>query len=300
MSYILTAEEIIAINTKADMYVGLTVPYPTIAPIRTMPPAYKTEWYTLERFEVPRGSIDGADYVEVATARTKGNADTIIYRYKFSIPYNDVDIARRHGIPIWSENIGVAMENMNDTILHLILEGTHTWDPVAINGIRAGGTDGSDATTDGAAWDTVTSPFVHAGVHWQQLNTAGFKAPFTWLMSSNLGKGIRAKYGAGDPDHMSLITKAYEVNEFIFLPIGTSIRSRSYPIAPATADDGVTFMYKKDPSVFRLAQTGPPKLKIIPELNEEKWAFEGYISWQGTVEVIQATGIQYNPETDLA
>jgi hypothetical protein len=281
------------------MYVEMQVNYNNLAPVVTIPPAYFSKWYVTTRFEVPRGSIDGRDYVEVATAQTESNADLIVYRYKFSIPFIEVDSARRAGVPIWSQNIAVALKQMDMQIAHLWFEGTHSWDPVAINGLRDGGTDHNDATLDGKAWDTVTHPHFYAADAWAALNTAGFTGPYTWALSANLGPGMRAKYGAGDPSHDTLIRQQYDIDQIAYLPIGTSTRNRIYPIAPAATDQGVSFMYKKDSSVARIAETGPPKLKIVPEINDETNAFEGWLQWHGTVQIVQATGIQYNEDIDL-
>jgi hypothetical protein len=296
-SYILTDEEITAINQQADMYIERASNYAQWAPIRTVPNAYKSRWNVLTRFEVPRGSIDGRDFVEVQTARTVANADLISYRYKFNIPFVDVDSARRVGQPIWSDNIAVAAKQMDYQIAHLICEGTHSWDPVAINGLRDGGTENAN---DGSAWNTVTKPEVHAAAGWGALETAGFTGPYTWVMSSNLGAGIRKKYGAGDPMQLGLIKEQYEIDNVHFLPIGTSTRNRIYPIAPADADDGVWFMFPNDSSVWRLAQTAPPQITIKPEMNMDTMSFEGWMHWRGTVEIVQATGIQYDPDVDLA
>jgi len=62
----------------------------------------------------------------------------------------------------------------------------------------------------------------------------------------------------------------------------------------------VWFMYKKDPSVFRLAEVGPPTTYINPELNQDIYGYEGFMRWRGTMEIVQATGIQYDPDVDLA
>jgi hypothetical protein len=299
MSYILTDEEITAINQQADMYIEQASNYPSFVPIRTIPNAYKSRWNILERFEVPRGSIDGRDFVEVQTARKVANADLISYRYKFNIPFVDVDSARRVGQPIWSDNIAVAAKQMDFAIAHLVCEGTFSWDPVAINGMRDGFTD-TNAGLDGSAWDTVTKPEVHAAAGFSDLVTAGYNPPFTWLLSVNLQAGLAKKYGAGDPAQLGLLKDQYGLDNIVFLPIGTSTRSRIYPIAPADNDDGVWFMYKQDPSVFRLAQTGPPQIKINPEMNMDTMSFEGWMHWRGTVEIVQATGGFYEPDVDLA
>jgi hypothetical protein len=298
-SYRLTANEVKAILTTADMYIEQESNYTNWAPIRTCPVASTNEWYVLTRFEVPRGSEDGRDFVEVATTRTSATANQMSYTYKFVLPYNDVEMARNTGVPIWAENLKVAAKQMDFNISHLIIEGSHSWDPVSINGLRAGGTD-TNAGLDGSAWDTVTKPEIHAAAGFGDLNTAGYRPPYTWVLSVNLEPGIRKKYGAGDPNQMGLIADQYGIDRFVFLPIGTSTRSRVYPFAPADNDDGVWIMYKQDPSVWRLAQTGPPTTYINPELNQDLYGYEGFMRWRGTVEIVQSTGIYYEPDVDLA
>lgn len=296
-SYRLTSDEVKAFLKSADMYIERESNYRQWAPIRTAPWAKTNEWYVLTRFEVPRGSQDGRDFVEVATSRETGTANQISYTYKFVLPFGDVEQARRNGVPIWSENVQVAAKQMDYQIAHLALEGEHSWDEVAVSGLREGGTENAN---DASAWDTVTKPEVHAAAGWGALETAGFTGPYTWIMSSNLGAGIRKKYGAGDGPQHTIIGPQYQIDQMVFLPLGTSTRNRLYPIAPADTDDGVWFMFKKDPSVWRIAEFAPPQTTINPELNQDLYAYEGFMRWRGTVEIVQSTGIQYDPDVDLA
>jgi len=296
-SYILTSNEVKAFLQQADMYIEKESAYRTWAPIRTCPWADTNEWYVLARFEVPRGSKSGADYVEVQTARTSATANQISYTYKFSIPYGDVEMSRTHGIPIWSDNVRVATKQMDYAIAHLALEGNFTWDPVAINGLRDGGTEDAN---DAHVWDTVTNPIDdHLLTSVGNLRTAGFDPPYTWVLSGNLEKGLLKKYGAGDPPQIDLVSRM-GVDQIVFLPIGTSDRDQMYPIAAADNDDGVWFLYKKDPSVWRIAEVGPPTTSINPELNEDTYSYEGFMRWRGTIEIVQATGVRYDPDVDLA
>jgi hypothetical protein len=296
-SYILTDNEVKAFLQQADMYIEAESSYRTWAPIRTCPWASTNEWYVLTRFEVPRGSEDGRDWVEVQTARTSATANQISYTYKFNIPYGDVEQSRQHGIPIWSDNVQVAAKQLDMTIAHLACEGNFSWDPVAINGLRDGGTEDAN---DADAWNTVTQPidnYLLPSI--ENLNSAGFHKPYTLLLSNNLEAGLLKKYGAGDPPHIDMLA-GIGIDRLAFLPIGTSDRDRVYPIGPADNDDGVMFLYKQDTSVWRIAEVGPPTTKLIPELNEDTNSFEGYMRWRGTVEIVQATGIRYDPDVDLA
>jgi hypothetical protein len=279
------------------MYIEAEANYSQWCPIRQCPPANKNYWYVLDRFEVPRGSLSGRDFVEVAAAKTESSAYQISYTYKFVLPYLEKAMGDAAGVPLWDEILRVAAKQMDFNIAHLILEGSHSWDPVSINGLRDGGTeDANDAHT----WDTVTNPIDdHALTSIGNLSTAGFQPPYTWVLSSNLEKGLMKKYGAGDPPQIKLLADM-GIERIVFLPNGTSDRNQIYPIAGADNDDGVWFMFKQDPSVFRLAQTGPPTTKIKPELNDDLYGYEGYMRWRGTVEIVQATGVRYDPDVDLA
>lgn len=300
-SYRLTDTEITAINRASDMYIEAQSNYTRLAPIVTIPPAYESEWYTLTKFEKPKGSMDGRDWVEVATASTKANASLIVYKYKFVIPRIEVESARRNGRPIWSENIQVAAKQMDQTLAHLIMEGTFADDPVAINGLRDGGTnvDGTGGVYNGALWNSATSAWIHAAAAVLAIRTAGFEGPFSWILSWNLFSGLATKYGAGDPPQKELIQSGLDINEFIHLGIGTSTTTTIYPMAAASTDDGCWYLVKKDPSVYRLAQTGPPALYLNPELNRDIEGYEGYYLWHGTMQIVQATGIQFNVDVDL-
>lgn len=305
MSYRLTTEEVKAITQATDMYVEAKSNYRTLVPVVTVPAAYTDQWGVLSRFEVPKGSKDGRDFVEVSTARTDCTANQISYRYKFNIPRIEVEMARRAGRAIWTENIQVGMKQMDMQIAHLIMQGNQTWDPVVVPGMRSavgGGTnvDGTGGVYNAAMWNTATSAIIHIAGGSLAMRTAGFDPPFSLIMSWNLYPGYQMKYGAGDPSQSVLARDMYEINDAKFLPIGTSTVSRIYPIAQASSDDGCWFMFKKDPSVVRLAETGPPSLTLETELNREYNCYEGYLEWRGTLEVVQATGIQYNVDVDLA
>jgi len=304
MSYRLTTEEVKAITQATDMYVEAKSNYRSLVPVVTVPAAYKDSWGVLSKFEVPKGSKDGKDFVEVATARTEDTAPQISYRYKFSIPRIEVEMARRAGRPIWTENIQVAMKQLDQTLAHLIIQGAFTWDPVAVPGFRTatyGGTnvDGTGGVYNAAYWNTATSALIHIAGGSLALRTAGFEPPFSLIMSWNLYPGYVMKYGAGDGSQAELIRTMYEINDAKFLLIGTSTNLNVYPIAAASSDDGCWFMFKKDPSVVRLAETGPPALTLETELNREFNCYDGYIDWRGTMEVVQSTGIQYNVDVDL-
>lgn len=298
-SAVLTDNEVTSFIKEANMYLELSPNYKSWAPIKSIPDGYTHKWYTLEKVPVAAGSKDGRDYKDVQTARAESSASIISYRYGFSIPRVAVDMARQAGVPIWAENVAVSLKHMENTIAHLALEGSYTWDPVAINGLRDGGTD-VGAIPDALMWDTITKPLGHIAEASKQLTNNGVSPTnLVWIMSSNLYPGLMAKYGAGDPSHMEL-AKAYGVSQFVFLPIGASTELTTYPIATATADDGVWFVYPNSQEYWYIAEVMPPTVTLNPTLNVKDNCYEGYIEWRGTVAVVHATAVIYFPECDLA
>lgn len=294
----LTDEEVKSIIKTANMYIEKTSAYKKWCPIKTIPDGYKHEWYILNRVPVAESSKDGRDYKDIQTAYTTSTANILSYRYGFSIPRIQVEMARQQGKDIWADSVAVALKHMELTLAHLILEGSYSWDKVAINGLRDGGTD-IGATTDGDAWGTVTKPYTNASECWIAMNDAGFEPPYNWIVSNNVGTYLNMKYGAGDPPEKELIASAFDVTIYLE-DIGTSTELTTYPIAPASADDGVFFWVKSDPSVFYLAQVMPPTVSLNPTLNAKENAYEGFIEWRGTVAIIQATGIQYTNSINIA
>ncbi len=298
-SYKLTDNEVTAFIMAANDYVKLSVPYNSILPVKRIPDGYTHTWYKLTEFEAPQGSKDGRDNYDVRTARTAASANITSYVYTFEIPRVEVAIAQQAGVPIWSENVGVAIRKMNDTILHLQIRGSNAaFDKVAIVGMYGGGTDTNGALDDDL-WDTVTKPTYHLATGFGDLNTAGYKPPFTWLLSSVLAPGLKAKYGAGDPSHESMVGE-YGVNEIIYLPTGTVTRMNVYPMGAATGDDGLWFLYKKDPNNAYLAEVMPITTTIDPELDTRLQCYHGRVEWRGTVAIVQSTSIVWEDQVDLA
>jgi hypothetical protein len=297
-SYQLTDEEVKSIVKKAHMYVEKTSSYRQWCPVVSIPDGYTHEWYIQTKVPGAESSKDGRDYKNVQTAYTTATADIQSYRYGFSIPRVVVEMSRNAGKDIWGDNIAAALKHLDLDIAHLVLEGSHSWDKVTINGLRDGGTD-IGGTTDGDAWGTVTKPFTNANECWQAMSSAGFQGPYNWIVSDNVGLYLNSKYGAGDPAEKLIIQETFDVTIYLE-DIGTSTELTTYPIAPASADDGVFFWVKSDPSVFYLAEVFAPKVTLNPTLNEKLNAFEGYIEWRGTVAVVQATGIQYTNSVNIA
>jgi len=297
-SYQLTDEEVKSIVKTANMYVEKTSTYKSWCPIKSIPDGYQHEWYIMTEVPVAESSKDGRDYKDVQTAYTTATANIQSYRYGFSIPRVQVEMARQQGKSIWADNIAVALKHMELTIAHLVLEGSYSWDKVSINGLRDGGTD-IGATTDGDVWGTVTKPWTNAAECWQAMNAAGFTGPYNWIVSNNMAQYLKKKYGAGDPSEWSIVEGDFEATIYLE-DMGTSTELTTYPIAPASADDGVFFWIKSDPSVFYLAQVMAPTVSLNPTLNEKLNAYEGYIEWRGTVAVVQATGIQYTNSINIA
>ena len=303
MSYRLTDNEVTSFAKEANNYVKNEIPYTKILPIKRIPDGYTHKWYVSTEVEGPESSKDSRATHDVRTARTEGEANIISYIYTFEIPVNEVTMARNAGIPIWNENVGNAIRKMNDTVCHLQLRGSTAWDKVAITGMYTGGTVCSTAL-DAHLWNDVTKPIVHLAAGYGDLNSAGFKPPYTWIVSSNLMPGLVVKYGAGDPAHISMIGD-FGVDNLMNVPnsgISTTATTRYnlYPMGTPADDDGMWFLYKKDVSNAYLAEVMPITTTIKPEIDFRRQTYHGRVEWRGTVAIVQATSICYEEQVDLA
>lgn len=296
----LTDDEVTSFVKKAYGYIEMNPNYTDWAPVKTIPEGYLYKYYKKTRVPRAASSKDGRDYKVVQMAREESEAKIQSFRYAFNIPRVTVDMARIAGVDIWSENFESTLRHMDNMIAHLALEGSNaSFDTVNINGLRDGGTD-IGATTDALLWNTPSKPRAHAAAIWAALNTAGFgQRSFKWVLSSNLAAGLKTKYGAGDPDEESLLGP-YNIDPPIYLQMGTTTELRTYPIAPATADDGVYFMFPKDEDVWHIGEVIPVTVTMNPTLNVKLNCYEGFIEWRGTVAIVQATGIQYTNSVNFA
>ena len=302
MSYRLTDNEVTSFAMEANNYVKNETPYTRILPIKRIKDGYTHKWYVSTEVDGPESSKTSRAVYDVRTARTEGEANVESLIYTFEIPVNEATMARNAGVPIWSENLLAASRKMNDAILNLTITGSNTWDKVAITGMYTGGTVCSTAL-DAIKWNTITKPIDHIAAGFGDLNTAGYKPPFTWLLSSNLAPGLIAKYGAGDPSHASMIGD-YGVNELIYLPnsgLNTTATTRYnlYPMGTPAGDEGMWLMYKKDPNFAYLAEVMPITVTLQPELDFRRQCYHGRLEWRGTVAIVQATSICYEEQVDL-
>ena len=220
----------------------------------------------------------------------------------FFVVYGEV---LKAGVPIWSENVGNALRKMNDNICNWILTGTNSWDKVSITGMYSGGTVCATAL-DAVAWNTATSPLTHAAAGFGQLWGYGYKPPYTWVLHNTLHPGLITKYGAGDPAQIEML-EPYGIskNDLIFvagsgLSSTATTRMNLYPGGTPAGDDGMWWMYKKDPNYAYLAEVKPITTTINPELDFRRQCYHGRIEWRGTVAIVQATSIWYEEQADLA
>ena len=302
----LTDNDVTSFIKSANDYVSLSTAYGDILPIKRIPDGYTHTWYVSTEIDGPESSKDGRAPYDVRTARTPNSANIHSFVYTFEIPRVEVTMALNAGVPIWSENVGNAIRKMNDAILLLQIRGSQTWDNVSITGMYGGGTD-VNAGLDATAWDTPPAPILnHLSAGFGDLHTAGYKEPFTWLLSSVLKPGLIAKYGAGDPS-MQTMTQDFGVApaDIIFLPGTTdstvaNTRTLLKPMGAATGDDGLWFLYKRDPNYAYLAEVFAPTTTLDPALVTRLQSYHGRIEWRGTVAIVQASSISWEDQVDLA
>ena len=302
MSYRLTDNEVTSFAMEANDYVKNEIPYTQILPVKRIPDGYTHKWYVSTEVDGPESSKDSRAVYDVRTARTEGEANIISYIYTFEIPVNEVTMARNANVPVWSENVGNAIRKMNDAVCHLQLRGSTAWDKVSITGMYTGGTVCGTAL-DAVMWNTPPAPITHLAAGYGDLNAAGFKPPYTWIISSNLMPGLVVKYGAGDPSHISMIGD-FGVDNLFDVPnsgISTVVTTRYdlYPMGTPADDNGMWFLYKRDASNAYLAEVMPITTTIQPEIDFRRQCYHGRVEWRGTVAIVHATSICYEEQVDF-
>ena len=272
-------------------------------PIETIPLARTSKWYTVEKIRQPAGSLDGTMTTLAATAYTEGSANLIWYSYHFEWKEIDVESARRNGVPLQSDDIRLAMARMDKAIERLIIQGSMSWDPVDISGLKSGATD-VDAALDDNYWNTQGEPYNHALAGYSDLIDAGYEPPFVWVLSSNLRPGLAQKDNDySDRPSRALIADAFGIERFVFLPASSSSPSKNdltiYPMFTPAGDDGCWMMMKADRNNFALQEVSPPRLTIIPEMDVKTRTYYGRLDWVGTMRITHADSVIYEDQVDL-
>ena len=302
-SYRLTDDEVTSFIMQANDYVKYEIPYTSILPIKRIPECYVHKWYVSTEVDGPESSKDGRAGYDVRVARTEGEANVASLVYTFELPRNEVEMAQQAGVPIWSENVGNSLRKLNDNICNWILTGTNSWDKVAITGMYTGGTVCVTAL-DAVKWDTATSPLLHAKAGFSQLFDYGYKPPYNWLLTTSLRSGLNVKYGAGDPAQIEMLGPYGVAGNLDFVKgsgasTTATTRMNLYPAGTPAGDEGMWWMYKKDPNYAYVAEVKPITTTINPELDFRRQCYHGRIEWRGTVAIVQSTSICYEEQADL-
>ena len=182
-SYRLLPADVTNIRKAASLYAEHNVNYRNWCPIETIPEAYVSKFYTLNRFVQPAMSREGHEGVGVATSRTEDEANLTYMRYDFDIPFTELVAARNAGVPLQADNVMVGLKQMHNKIAQLIYVGIDY--PIGINGMTEDGTD-LGGTLDAVLWGTAGEAIDHADVAYSHMMTYGYDPPYTMIVSTNL------------------------------------------------------------------------------------------------------------------
>jgi len=299
MTTILTSEEVAFIQKQASMYAGFGADYRRWCPIVTIPEAYVAKHYVLERFEAPALSKTGQLSMGVTTARTEGEAKLVWMSYSFEYLNQDLEIARRAGVPLESDDLRIGMGNMDLLIEQLILQGLSN--PIAINGMMDSGEDVNDGLDDDY-WNTVGEPVDHILSAYTDLLDNGFPPPYIFIGSWNLAPGLATKHNAAaDLSAKEYISKAFQIEDWVFADNGTDGVNPTtiHPLPAALNDEGVWIVAKRDVANWALLETRPPEVDLNPVMDRDSMSFKGHLRWHGTFRVSHAGSIVYEPDVDL-
>jgi hypothetical protein len=246
--------------------------------------------------------MDGSDYVGVRTARTEDSAPVIWMRYKFHWDITEVESAQRNGVPLRADDAMVALQQIDNKISQLIIEGIDR--PDTINGITEDCTNTADATLVGAADGFIT----HASVAYNSLLTAGFGGPYNWVVSDGIAQYLGLPLGAGGGKSQgkyidetfgftTYIERATSAANFA-LHNDQETEEIIFPMVIAT-NDGIWALIAASPENMALQQVGPPTFSVNPEINRDTNKYEGYVEWQGTLRITHTAAAIYHDDVDI-
>lgn len=301
-SYRLLAADVTNVRKAASMYAEGAVNYRQWCPIETIPEAYVSKWYTLNRFVQPMLSREGHVGVGVSTSRTEDSANMVYMRYDFDIPYTELVAARNAGVPLQDDYVRIGLKQMHLKIAQMIYTGLDY--PIQINGMTEDGTD-VGAGLDSVKWATAGEAIDHADVAYSHMRTYGFDPPYAMIVSTGLTGDLAAKHNAmSDLSTRAYIENAFQctiydelsavTGTFDATPDATTI----YPMEH-TGDDGIWVFCKPDIENFALQEVAPPQVYLNPERDLESNSFKGFIYWHGTWRTTHNTSICFMEDVDL-
>jgi len=306
MSYKLRAADLDALRKEASMYAELKPGYRSWFPIETIPRAVTSKWYTLNRVQTPAITMDGSEYVGVRTARTECSAPIIWMRYKFHWDITEVESAQRNNVPLKADDAMVALQNMDNKIEQLIIEGLDN--PDVINGLTENGTD-LGATLDATMVGTADSFITHATTAYNHLLTNGYSGPYHWIVSDTIAQYLGLPLGAGGGKSQgNYIDETFGFKTFIerATPVATfnlnieeNTEETIFPMV-YTADNGIWVCIAASPQNMALQQVAPPTFSVNPVLNRDTNKYEGFVEWQGTVRTSHTTAACFMEDVDVA
>jgi hypothetical protein len=301
-SYRLTTNDITLIETAASDYAQWGTSYRQWCPITTIPATYYTKFYTMDAVTRPGFSKDGSYSMGMAVSKQENSSTLTWMRFKFEIPYQEMESARLSGVPYWSQYVTAAMTKLDHEIERLIIQGVDAdEDSPSINGMFDSGSDMNNATCDAALWNTAPAPITHCGQAVNAMVAAGFEPPYNWILSINLLSGMKQLHNAAsDLSCEDICRTNYNINGVFYGRTGTTTDLITYSFPTPATDDALYLMFKPDVQNFRLAQVFAPRIKMNPELDQGSNRYIGYAEWLGTVEIPRGTSIQWNNDVDLA
>lgn len=301
-SYKLRAADLDAVRKQASMYAELKPGYRSWFPIETIPRSVTSKWYQLTRVPTPQISMDGSDYVGVRTARTEDSAPVIWMRYKFHWDITEVESAQRNGVPLKADDAMVCLQQIDNKISQLIIEGIDR--PDVINGLTEDGTINANATLIGAADGFITQ----AAVAYNHLLTSGFGGPYNWIMSDTVAQYLGLPLGAGGGKSQGkYIDETFGFTTYIErATINTNFALHNdqeteeiiFPMVYNT-HDGIWVAIAASAENMALQQVGPPTFTVNPEINRDTNKYEGFVEWQGTLRITHPTACMYHETVNI-
>lgn len=259
----------------------------------------------MEKIRDAAASLEGSRTSLAATSYTVDEAPLIWFGHHFEWTEAEVMIARQTGNNIATDEIRLSGIRIDEQIERLALQGTMGWETPAITGLISGATD-VNAVLDDNYWNVIGEPYAHALEGYNDLNTAGYEPPYTWLLGHNLRGGLAQRDTAESsvPARTS-IANAFDVDNIQFTRVlaagGAQARNdlTIYPLGIATGDDSIWLMMKADRNNFSIQEVFPPKLTIIPEMDERRKVFYGRQDWFGTLKIVHAGSVIIENSVDL-
>ena len=270
-------------------------------PTEPIPAAVKSYWYYLAKVQEPAVSGDGKAWTGVRTARIEGSNPIVWMRYGFEWDFTEIAAAQRQNVPLKADDAAMAMQNLNNKIAQLIIEGIDI--PQPISGLTETGTD-LGATLDAVLWSTADQAYIHGTTIKNHFVTNGVEGPFNWITGTKLDTGLDLLLANGGGPQRAAIEKLgftlYFEREIVDTAFTVQEENEDiYPMVYET-DDSIWVAVSAQPKYHALQEIFAPRIRFASAMDESDMVWRGWVEWAGTLRTTHAKAACFMEDVDFA